>query len=141
MVNPDGVVLGNTRSNAAGLDLNRHWKSETEQHEAQAIKGYLAELRRGFRFKYIFDLHGHSKKVNSFFYSTRDSPDVVRLLPFVASKVCRMISWPDCFFTNSGAKKSTARVQLAARLACPLSYTCETSLFGYQAAPDTTVSF
>lgn len=25
MVNPDGVIYGNSRSNFAGLDLNRHW--------------------------------------------------------------------------------------------------------------------
>lgn len=25
MLNPDGVIYGNSRSNLAGYDLNRHW--------------------------------------------------------------------------------------------------------------------
>ena len=28
MVNPDGVIHGNSRCNLAGLDLNRNWDSE-----------------------------------------------------------------------------------------------------------------
>lgn len=28
MVNPDGVIHGNSRCNLAGLDLNRNWGSE-----------------------------------------------------------------------------------------------------------------
>lgn len=27
MVNPDGVILGNSRCNLAGYDLNRCWKN------------------------------------------------------------------------------------------------------------------
>ena len=27
MVNPDGVILGNSRCNIAGYDLNRTWRS------------------------------------------------------------------------------------------------------------------
>jgi murein tripeptide amidase MpaA len=30
MINPDGVILGNSRTGAAGLDLNREFKSKNK---------------------------------------------------------------------------------------------------------------
>jgi len=29
MINPDGVILGNSRCNFSGYDLNRQWKKPT----------------------------------------------------------------------------------------------------------------
>jgi murein tripeptide amidase MpaA len=31
MMNPDGVILGNTRCSLAGLDLNRMWQDPTKE--------------------------------------------------------------------------------------------------------------
>jgi len=30
MINPDGVILGNSRCNFHGFDLNRQWKTTTK---------------------------------------------------------------------------------------------------------------
>ena len=31
MMNPDGVILGNTRCSLAGVDLNRMWQEPTKE--------------------------------------------------------------------------------------------------------------
>jgi murein tripeptide amidase MpaA len=48
MINPDGVVSGNYRSNLQGKDMNRHFfaDSDTESHkhrmfEAEMLKDFL----------------------------------------------------------------------------------------------------
>lgn len=49
MLNPDGVIFGNYRTNLAGLDLNRKWDG-VDNHglysEVTAVKAYIAELHR-----------------------------------------------------------------------------------------------
>lgn len=64
MVNPDGVVVGNYRSNLSGCDLNRNWNTDKKSlyPEIVAIRNYLAELAKERRFKIVVDVHGHSKK-------------------------------------------------------------------------------
>lgn len=46
MVNIDGVILGNYRSNLAGYDLNRCWlKADSVKHpEVYAIKNYIKKI-------------------------------------------------------------------------------------------------
>ena len=71
MVNIDGVVYGHYRTNLAGKDLNRKWDSTEKQNscpEVNFIKAFLMELSKERTIRFILDLHGHSKKLNSFFY-------------------------------------------------------------------------
>lgn len=37
MLNPDGVVLGNTRNSLGGLDLNRQWKTPNIQDSPEVF--------------------------------------------------------------------------------------------------------
>jgi murein tripeptide amidase MpaA len=43
IVNPDGVVIGNSRSSLAGVDLNRRWSNPnaTIHPEAYFLKSYI----------------------------------------------------------------------------------------------------
>ena len=66
MVNIDGVQLGNFRCDIFGSDLNRVWKGG--QHP---IISEIKKLIREEGVKYFFDLHGHSKKKNTFSYGCR----------------------------------------------------------------------
>ena len=70
MVNVDGVLYGNYRTNLAGTDLNRSWRSPRKdlQPEIYYIKKYLQSINKNAPISMIIDLHGHSKSLNSFFY-------------------------------------------------------------------------
>ena len=45
MLNPDGVIIGNTRVSLSGVDLNRRWSEESLDSsitpEVSQIKNYL----------------------------------------------------------------------------------------------------
>ena len=62
MVNPDGVIHGNTRTNLMGLDVNRKWESFPDKKfsfEIYHIFNYLLGIPP---VSYLVDFHGHSKK-------------------------------------------------------------------------------
>ena len=70
MVNPDGVINGNTRCSLAGVDLNRVWidPSQKQHPTIFCIKQLLRQMQ-GERELFLFcDLHGHSRKKNMFMY-------------------------------------------------------------------------
>lgn len=62
MVNPDGVVIGNYRTNLSGNDVNRRWDFPNKllHPEIVAIKKKMAEDKRDVRM--FLDLHAHSRK-------------------------------------------------------------------------------
>ena len=74
MLNPDGVVLGNTRCSAAGVDLNRAWDQPSRKLTPTifALKRLLAQLHEskpgGNGVALYVDLHGHSVKRDIFVY-------------------------------------------------------------------------
>ena len=48
MLNPDGVINGNTRCNLSGVDLNRHWIDPSPELHPTAFhyKKMVAELKK-----------------------------------------------------------------------------------------------
>ena len=64
MVNPDGVIYGNYRTNLAGSDLNRRWRtpSPNNQPEVYYLRKFLVEVNRLNPIGLIIDFHGHSRK-------------------------------------------------------------------------------
>lgn len=70
MLNVDGVIYGNFRTNLAGYDINRQWKDTDKLMNPQvfALKK-LIKKQTGLQF--VLDLHGHSKKFNSFIYACK----------------------------------------------------------------------
>lgn len=49
MVNPDGVVVGNSRTNICGRDLNNNWDSPRSDLDSEifGIKQHLKEIPTG----------------------------------------------------------------------------------------------
>lgn len=65
LINPDGVIFGNYRTNLLGVDLNRKWDTADDElaPEVTAIKNYIKKLNgTNNRIRMIIDLHGHSRK-------------------------------------------------------------------------------
>lgn len=64
MLNPDGVICGNYRSDLSGVDLNRKWKNPgMEIYPTIYFTKNIVE-----NIKAYVDLHGHSKKDYCFMY-------------------------------------------------------------------------
>lgn len=64
MLNPDGVVIGNSRSSLAGLDLNRRWSDPNPimHPEVYFVKQSMKQTEKQCRGISVFaDLHGHNK--------------------------------------------------------------------------------
>ena len=78
MVNPDGVIIGNSRSSLAGVDLNRRWcnPSATLHPELYFLKKSMANgLKNSAGISLFCDLHGHNKANNCFFYGCSKAPN------------------------------------------------------------------
>ena len=71
LLNPEGVISGNSRCSIIGVDLNRRWDNPNPIlhpqifHLKNLIKKLVAEKKEIVAF---FDLHGHSRRNNSFIY-------------------------------------------------------------------------
>jgi murein tripeptide amidase MpaA len=80
MVNPDGVVAGNYRTNLCGYDLNRRWNGGQKRrnlHEASMVKKYIHQIAKKRSVAFVLDLHGHSRKLFSFFYGNPSSGSLI----------------------------------------------------------------
>ena len=141
MLNPDGVICGNSRCGLMGVDLNRRWESPsslanpTIYHCKELIKS-ISNRREVLMF---CDLHGHSKKMNSFIYGCNIAANggftswtKVRLLPRVIAKRSSLFSYPDCRFMVKPDKQGTGRVVVWKEFSITNSFTLETSMFGYR---------
>ncbi|ETW09887.1 hypothetical protein H310_00331 [Aphanomyces invadans] len=152
MLNPDGVINGNTRVNLAGWDLNRKWAYPVEKlfptifHLKRLITNYQRpQPPLGMpRVAIYCDLHGHSIQRNIFTYGcfkpTRKAKppsesklvasDDPRVFPMLVAKHSDMFSFAHCNFKVQPSKRNTARVVVHQELGVVNSYTLEASFCG-----------
>lgn len=131
MLNIDGVIHGNTRSELTGVDPNRMWKKSVKRLSpgVSAIKKLIGENKENV--KLVLDLHSHSKKLGCFFYgnSLIYDPKSVKVYPtLVCENDCRF-ELKYCRFR--GGYDTTARSVLFYELGIKQAYTVECSLLGY----------
>ena len=139
-MNPDGVVRGNYRSSFAGVDLNRQWIHPDEQIHPE-IFHTKKELSKIFRDKPILlfcDLHGHSRKKNSFIYGCNRAADggfnswtKVRLFPRILASMNKVFDLTSCKFKVEKGKLGTGRVVVWKDYEVTNSFTLENSFHGY----------
>lgn len=83
MVNVDGTIHGNTRSELTGVDPNRMWKKPLKRL-APVISGLkkMISLNKE-NVSLVLDLHSHSKKLGCFFYgnSLIYNPKLTKIYP------------------------------------------------------------
>jgi hypothetical protein len=141
-MNPDGVVCGNYRNSVAGVDLNRQWiNPEPQFHpEVLGVKTLMTQIKEDKREIWIFcDIHGHSKKKNSFFYGCNTAANggflswtIVRLLPRILAQKTHMFNYKDSRFRVEPYKIGTARVVAWKQFSITHSFTLENSFYGYE---------
>lgn len=71
LLNPDGVVDGNWRTNSAGTDLNRDW-GIFAQPETKGTAGFLADVMKHPGRRMVFALDFHSTWYDIFYTVTED---------------------------------------------------------------------
>lgn len=137
MLNPDGVVCGNTRCCLAGMDLNRQWRApHRELHgTVHQLKKMIAKLKKKSGLCMYLDLHGHSRKCGIFSYACANYPDdhrrfTVRLYPKILSMLSPEFAFDSCRWRNGRGKRGTGRVVVARDLGVTDTYTIEASFYG-----------
>ena len=151
-LNPDGVVSGNYRNSAAGVDLNRQWINPDEFFHPEIFhtKNLLKRLSDDEKRKiWIYcDIHGHSKKKNSFFYGCNTAANggflswtIVRLFPRIFAQKTHMFNFRDCRFKVEPYKVGTGRVVAWKQFSITHSFTLENSFYGYDFGEDESREF
>lgn len=140
MLNPDGVILGNYRTNFAGKDLNRQFKNTNKLlfPTVFALKELLLECRNKYGDKILafFDLHGHSIKRNVFIYgpdhpANKQEYYMSRFIPKILDQKTEMFRFYSSSFKISSAKMSTSRAICLFDYKINNSYTVEASFGNY----------
>jgi len=131
MLNPDGVVLGNYRSSLAGVDLNRQWKRPAK--EITPCVYYMKELFRvhGENLVFYCDLHGHSRKFDSFFYGCKNKNHArEQVIPYLMGQHTKHFSYAKSKFGVMRSKNGTGRVVTWKEFRLTNCYTLEASFAG-----------
>ena len=119
MLNPDGVVNGNTRCSLSGLDLNRCWAAPNVE-ESPEILGVKKVLRETVSSRDLFlfcDFHGHTRMKNLFAFGCTNvymEKDTLkeRIFPLMLHEQMDEFHFDYCKFDVQPDKESTARVNV-----------------------------
>ncbi|KAM6393254.1 cytosolic carboxypeptidase 2 isoform 2-T2 [Pluvialis apricaria] len=138
MLNPDGVVVGNSRCSLAGCDPNRAYGTVLRGsfpgvwHLRAMVERVLAERE----VVLYCDFHGHSRKNNVFMYGCDGSGAGAgprlrqRVFPLMLSKNAPdKFSFPSCKFKVQKSKARTGRVVMW-HMGISNSYTMEVAFGG-----------
>ena len=115
MMNPDGVLVGNSRTSFAGCDLNRRWGKPNEiiHPEIFHTKQMITKLSTQRNIAFVIDCHGHFGTFNSLFYCNyKDNKRTCKLFPYICSRLSKIISFQQCTFSMPKYKLSTERISL-----------------------------
>jgi hypothetical protein len=114
-MNPDGVLVGNSRTGFAGCDLNRRWSKPHEiiHPEIFYSKSLILKTALSQNISFIIDFHGHFGAFNSLFYCNhKEQKEICSLFPYLCSKLSNIISFEQSTFSMPKYKYSTERLSL-----------------------------
>ncbi|EEB10781.1 conserved hypothetical protein [Pediculus humanus corporis] len=141
MMNPDGVFLGNHRSNLMGSDLNRNWHQHNEwSHPSLYAFNQLVldlESNKGVNVDFILDLHASSSLPGVFIYgNTYD--DVYKyerhtVFPKLLAQNVEDYESDNTMYNRDAFKLGPPRRYFNSKLKGGTNcYTIEVSFFGYK---------
>ncbi|KAG5685061.1 hypothetical protein PVAND_014262 [Polypedilum vanderplanki] len=138
MLNPDGVIVGNTRSSLTGRDLNRQYRTVIRETYPSIwnTKAMIKRLMEDCGVALYCDMHAHSRKHNIFAYGCENlkrHPDrrlIEQVFPLMLHKnVADKFSFENCKFRVQKNKEGTGRI-VVWLLGVTNSYTLEASFAG-----------
>ncbi|XP_055304001.1 cytosolic carboxypeptidase Nna1-like [Sitodiplosis mosellana] len=137
MLNPDGVIVGNTRSSLTGKDLNRQYRTVIRETYPSIwyTKTMIKRLTEELGVALYCDMHAHSRKHNVFIYGCENKRDpdkklAEQIFPLMLHKnVCDKFSFESCKFKVQRNKEGTGRI-VVWMLGVTNSYTMEASFGG-----------
>jgi murein tripeptide amidase MpaA len=109
MLNPDGVIYGNYRCSLLGFDLNRRWAQPSKIYDPTIFytKKLISVFKEERDIQLYTDIHGHSRKRNTFMYGceysiidydSRAKNALIRLFPALMEQKNPTFSFKDCSF-------------------------------------------
>lgn len=135
MLNPDGVVLGNSRCSMNGQDLNRQFQEpDVRLHPEIFYLKNLISLNKDILM--YLDYHSHSKKKGVFIYGPHfplhsEYHCKIRVIPKLLSENTEVFRYYSCKFRNEWSKRKAARLVIAKEHSLAYTYTIEASAYGY----------
>ncbi|XP_065578124.1 cytosolic carboxypeptidase 2-like isoform X2 [Artemia franciscana] len=138
MLNPDGVIVGNSRCSLAGRDLNRQYRAASREATPSIwhTKLLIKKLQEEREVLMYCDIHSHGRSHNSFMYGceARDengTPTMLeQIFPLMFHKnTVAKFSFKQSKFVIQKNKEGTGRV-VSWTMGIPLSYTLEISIAG-----------
>lgn len=148
MLNPDGVVCGNTRCSLNGEDLNRSFQNPDPKLNSVIfhVKNRVMSIKKEKKLTFYFDMHAHSKKKGVFMYGPHFPLHSakyykIKVLPKLLSETTDMFRYYSCRFRNEAAKSQTARLVICNEFRLPYTYTIEISSHGYLNSERITIPF
>ncbi|XP_060844938.1 cytosolic carboxypeptidase 6-like isoform X1 [Rhopalosiphum padi] len=150
MMNPDGVTLGNSRTNLLGIDLNRAWHkiSQWVHPILYAVHNHLMEIEKNenMELDLVIDMHAHSSLHGVFTYGNAYD-DVYRyekhiLFPKLLSQHIEGYEQAHSICNRDFKKCGTSRRFLCQSLKEKVNcYTLFVSQYGFSVSPKTMIPF
>ncbi|XP_037932330.1 cytosolic carboxypeptidase Nna1-like [Teleopsis dalmanni] len=137
MLNPDGVIVGNTRNSLTGKDLNRQYRTVIREYYPSIwyTKALIKRLVDECGVAMYCDMHAHSRRHNIFVYGCENKRNPEKKLteqvfPLMMHKnVADKFSFECCKFKVQRSKEGTGRI-VVWMLGITNSYTIEASFGG-----------
>ena len=143
MLNPDGVIQGNMRTDLAGYDMNRRWNVPSPWlHPIMYSVKNLARIVSEERTIDVFcDIHGHFRSCGSFMFcctypkklgiawKDAENDAKLRVIPSLLSCKNEYFAFTDCSFNMESYKHGTARQAMFNDFGIINSFTLENSFF------------
>ena len=144
MLNPDGVIHGNHRTDLAGYDMNRRWLDPSPWlHPIMYACKFLTRMIKEERQIDVYcDIHGHFQPMGGFAYccsynkpghgtakADLENDAYLRVIPSMLAQRNAFFQFESCTFTMENYKNGSARQLMFNEFKIQNSYTLENSFF------------